>query len=221
MAHCCSGRFLESLQYSQIVSPQESMDCLPPLARKISALLGSHTPRKLNPANKGRAAVLMPIFEHDRDLYFLLTLRTDKVETHKNQISFPGGVRDPKDSELVQTALRESWEEVGLAAESVTILGEFDEYYSITDLIVTPFVGWLDSLSRLTPSPDEVQEILRVPWSIFRNDDLLRIEMRRRFEREMKIYFYQFGEKEVWGLTAQIIRDFLQLIEPLEHSGSD
>lgn len=197
------------------------MDCLPPLARKISTLLGSHIPRKLNPENKGRAAVLIPIFERDRELYFLLTLRTDKVETHKNQISFPGGVQDPRDNNLVQTALRESWEEIGLPADAVTILGEFDEYYSVTDLVVTPYAGWLGSVSRLVPNPDEVQEILRVPWSVFRNDDLLRIEMRRRFEREVKIYFYQFGEKEVWGLTAQIIRDFLQLIEPLGHFGSD
>ena len=212
---------LELLHYFSLEQLLEVMDTPPSLAKKISSLLSSHTPRRLNPENKGRAAVLIPIFQDDRDLYFLLTLRTDKVETHKNQISFPGGVRDPEDGELVQTALRESWEEVGLAAGKVTILGEFDEYYSVTDLIVTPYVGWLESLSDLTPNPDEVQEILQVPWTIFRNDNLLRIEMRKRFEREMKIYFYRFGEQEVWGLTAQIIRDFLQLIEPLEHSGSD
>src|SRR4029077_17249242 len=100
----------------------------------------------------------------------------------------------------------------------VTILGEFDEYYSVTGLIVTPFAGWITPPQDLTPNPDEVEEILRVPWSIFRDNRLSRVEMKKRSDQEKKIYFYQFEKKEVWGLTAQIIRDFLKLVELLQYS---
>ena len=194
------------------------MEPLPSLAQQISSLLNSRVPRKLFQDHLGRAAVLMPIFQDDSRNFFLLTLRTDKVETHKNQISFPGGVQASDDRDLVHTALRETWEEIGLVPGDISILGEFDEYYSITGLIVTPFVGWIAPPKDLRPNPDEVEEVLRVPWSIFRDNRLLRVEMKKRFEQEKKIYFYQFESKEVWGLTAQIIRDFLKLVEPLEGS---
>lgn len=194
------------------------MEPLPSFAQQISSLLDSRVPRKLNQEQLGRAAVLMPIFQKDSNNFFLMTLRTDKVETHKNQISFPGGVQASDDRDLVHTALRETWEEIGLLPGMVSILGEFDEYYSVTGLIVTPFAGWIAPPKDLRPNPDEVEEILRVPWSIFRDDRLLRIEVRKRFEQEKKIYFYQFEKKEVWGLTAQITRDFLKVIKPLEGS---
>ena len=196
------------------------MDPIPSLALQISSLLDSRKPRRLIQEHRGRAAVLMPIFQDRSGYFFLLTLRTGKVETHKNQISFPGGVQAPEDQDLLHTALRESWEEIGLVPEKVSILGKFDEYFSVTGLIVTPFAAWIDPPLDLTPNPDEVEEILQVPWSIFRDRGLLRVEMKKRFEQETQIYFYQFGEKEVWGLTAQIIRDFLKLVEPLERSNN-
>ncbi len=154
----------------------------------------------------------MPIFRQDQEYFFLLTQRTQRVETHKGQISFPGGVKDVSDRDLLQTALRESWEEIGLAPERVQILGEFDEYFSVTDLLVTPFAGWLDSPNDMKLNPEEVDEVLHVPFSLFRDSRLCRVETRRRFEVERKIYFYNYEGKEVWGLTAQIIRDFLKLI---------
>ena len=67
--------------------------------------------------------------------------RTHKVETHKGQISFPGGIQEGSDRDLLETALRETWEEIGLARQAIRVLGEFDEYLSITGLVVTPFVG--------------------------------------------------------------------------------
>ena len=184
------------------------------LPEQISTLLNARTPRKLDLKHSGRAAILMPIFKQDQEYFFLLTKRTQRVETHKGQISFPGGVKDVSDRDLLQTALRESWEEIGLAPERVQILGEFDEYFSVTDLLVTPYAGWLDSQYDLRLNPDEVEEVFHVPFSVFRDSRLCRVETRRRLEVERKIYFYNYEGKEVWGLTAQIIRDFLKLIDP-------
>jgi hypothetical protein len=78
---------------------------------------------------------------------------------------------------------------------------------------VTPFAAYLRGPLNLAPNPDEVDEILRVPFSLFQESRTLRVETRVRLGVERKVYFYDFQGKEVWGLTAQIIRDFLMLIE--------
>ena len=192
-------------------------DCLPPslptAIEKLTLQLRSHLPRRLEVEHSGRAAVLIPILERSDELCFLLTQRTHKVETHKGQISFPGGIQEDSDRDLLETALRETWEEIGLARQAIRVLGEFDEYLSITGLVVTPFVAWLQGPLHLTSNPDEVDEVLEVPFSVFRNSRLLRVETRVRQGVERKVYFYDFLGKEVWGLTAQMIRDLLQLLD--------
>src|SRR5262245_24450072 len=110
----------------------DTFSALPPLIESLRLRLQAHTPRRLNTEHAGRAAVLIPILPHDEGFCFLLTQRTHKVETHKGQISFPGGIQDSSDRDLLQTALRETWEEIGLAPQAIQILGEFDEYWSIT-----------------------------------------------------------------------------------------
>ena len=186
---------------------------LPGLIECLSGQLQSRNPRRLAVDHSGRAAVLVPILPHEEEFCFLLTQRTHKVETHKGQISFPGGIQEDSDSNLLQTALRETWEELGLGSESIRLLGEFDEYLSITGLIVTPFAAYVGGPLNLVPNPDEVDEILRVPFSIFQDSRTLRVETRERLGVERKVYFYDFQGKEVWGLTAQIIRDFLSLVD--------
>ena len=192
------------------MSPQQD---LPTLVAQIRSVLASRHSRRLDVEHTGRAAVLIPVMKHLDGFAFLLTRRTHNVQTHKGQISFPGGVQDPADESLLQTALRETREEIGLQSAAVSILGEFDEYLSVTGLIVTSFVAWLHQPVELTPSPDEVEEILLVPFDNFHEQRLLRTETRVRFGQEQKVYFYDFNGQEVWGLTAQIIRDFLQLLQ--------
>ena len=136
---------------------------------RIARLLNSRAPRKLEGALRARAAVLMPIFQRQEDYCFLLTLRTHTVETHKGQISFPGGVKEPEDHSLLETALRETWEEIGLPQTRIQILGEFDDYHSVTDLVVTPYAGWVVPPLNLVLNRKEVEEILEVPLSLFRD----------------------------------------------------
>ena len=101
-----------------------------------------------------------------------------------------------------------------MARQAIHILGEFDEYLSITGLIVTPFAAYVGGPLNLVPNPDEVDEILKVPFSTFQDSRCLRVEARVRQGVERKVYFYDFEGKEVWGLTAQIVRDFLALTDP-------
>ena len=182
-------------------------------ASQIASELASRAPHRLEGRHLGRAAVLMPIWERREALYFLLTRRTETVETHKGQISFPGGMRDSEQEPLVRTALRETQEEIGLPESQIRILGQFDDYLSSTDLIVTPFVGWVSPPLELSLNPEEVEEILEVPWSLFRDPGLCRTETLHRLGRDIPVYHYDFRGRDVWGLTARIIRDFLHLMD--------
>ncbi|MCZ7586272.1 MAG: CoA pyrophosphatase [Deltaproteobacteria bacterium] len=98
------------------------------------------------------ASVLIPVLADGGRPRVLLTVRTDRVEHHKNQISFPGGRQD-EGEDLERTALREAHEEVGLPPDRVRVVGMLDDIYTVTSYRVTPFVGWVDRAVRFAPSP--------------------------------------------------------------------
>jgi 8-oxo-dGTP pyrophosphatase MutT (NUDIX family) len=157
------------------------------------------------------AAVLMPIFERDGEPHFLLTRRTDEVETHKGQISFPGGGRRENES-LEAAALRETREEVGINEQEIEILGRFHDYLSSTGYRVSPFAAFLGQPFEVTLNAREVAEVLLVPFQTFLDPAGLRVERMDRQGRMVDVYFYSYGKYEIWGLTARIIRDFLEEI---------
>ena len=151
----------------------------------------------------------MPIFERGGEPHFLLTRRTEEVETHKGQISFPGGMRHD-DEQLEQTALRETFEEVGIESRRIEILGRFHDYISITEYRVSPFVGFIEEPFAVMPQPSEVAEVLSVPFHVFYDPDLLRVEQLNRTGKIVDVLFYSYGTHTIWGLTARIIKDFLE-----------
>jgi len=155
------------------------------------------------------AAVLMPIFERNGVPHFLLTKRTDEVETHKGQISFPGGMREAEE-DLEQTALRETFEEVGIERDKISVLGRFHDYLSITDYRVSPYAAYISTPFITKPQTREVAEILEVPFSVFTDPNRLRIDQGSRRGEKVSVYFYSYGAHEIWGLTALIIRDFFK-----------
>ncbi len=159
--------------------------------------------------------MLVPIFEEAGEPHFLLTLRTDAVATHKGQISFPGGMRDGDES-LEETALRETREEIGIAGDRVELLGRFHDYLSITHWRVAPFAGYLEQPLHAAPQTGEVAEILKVPFAVFRDPARLRIRQMDRLGSLVDVYFYDYGNRQIWGLTAHIIKDFLEELRLLE-----
>ena len=102
-----------------------------------------HQPVAISKHTATHAAVLIPLVQKDDGLYILLTKRTDSVEHHKGQISFPGGVYDDGDDSMVSTALREAEEEIGLCSSDVNILGQLDDIHIPTGFVVTPIVGYI------------------------------------------------------------------------------
>jgi 8-oxo-dGTP pyrophosphatase MutT (NUDIX family) len=179
------------------------------LGDRIRGRLEKLVPRTLPENYASEAAVLIPIFERDGLAHFLLTRRTEEVQTHKGQISFPGGMREGTES-LEQTALRETFEEVGIEQSRIQILGRFHDYLSVTDARVCPFAGYIAEPFTPRPQLTEVAEVLFVPFPVFLDPSRLRIERWNRSGREMEVYFYSYGPHEIWGLTARIIKDFLE-----------
>ena len=178
---------------------------------RIRDCLAALNPQKLTNGFTREAAVLMPIFEWEREYHFLLTRRTEEVQTHKGQISFPGGMREGNES-LIETALRETFEEVGIDASKIEILGRFHDYISIHSYRVTPFAGFIDKPFTTVPQVREVAEVIQVPFRIFRDPDRLRIEKRIVRDGEEDVYFYSYGTHQIWGLTARIIKDFMEAL---------
>jgi 8-oxo-dGTP pyrophosphatase MutT (NUDIX family) len=175
----------------------------------IMSFLGGFRRKELGKPNLKKAAVLMLFYPKNGELYVLLTKRTDDVEHHKGQISFPGGSYDEEDSDLLVTALRESEEEIGLPREVVRVLGLFDEYETPSGFSITPVVASAEVLPPLTPHAAEVAAILEVPVSLFTDERNERVEQRAPFGVPLNVYFYRFGEHEIWGATAAILRSFL------------
>jgi 8-oxo-dGTP pyrophosphatase MutT (NUDIX family) len=116
------------------------------------------------------------------------------------------------DESLEATALRETWEEIGVEAESIEILGRFHDYVSITEYRVVPYVGYVRTPFQVVPQPAEVAEVLMVPFRVFRDPGRVRTEKMMRRGELIDVYFYSYNSYQIWGLTARIIKDFLSAI---------
>ena len=108
---------------------------------QIRKILHTRDRRIIEQPSLARAAVLVPLFEKGENCHIVFTKRSDNVRYHKGEISFPGGVFDERDLELERTALRETDEEIGLKENDVQIIGVLDDIITVTQFIVTPFVG--------------------------------------------------------------------------------
>ncbi len=158
------------------------------------------------------AAVLVPLFKKDDRCHLLFTKRSEQVKYHKGEISFPGGVVDEEDKELVRTALREAFEEIGLKENDVQVIGVLDDIVTTTQFIVTPIVGLFPYPYPFEVSEVEIAELIEVPLSfLLAEENLSEREFSRGDQKEI-IYFYQYGNHTIWGATARILKQFLDLI---------
>jgi len=178
----------------------------------ISEQLSGRKKRSINFPEYRKSAVMILFMEKDNSPHVLLTLRTDKVSTHKGQVSFPGGGYDSSDKDFLDTALRETMEEVGIPPEEIEILGEFDEYISIAGFHVYVHVGALNKVQEYVVCRDEIDEMLEVPFSLFYNEKYTKCEKFTHEGRDFDIYYYDYGKAVIWGMTARILTDFARKI---------
>ncbi len=158
------------------------------------------------------AAVLLPILVGDVPEKLLLTRRSDKLRRQPGDIAFPGGAVDPEDPTALHAALRESREEVGLLTEHVKVLGQMDERATVTGFRITPFVGAVDGPYPFRTN-HEVDALIEVPIETLRDPDILEVENRRMPDGSMRdVYHYHFEGHDIWGITGQLIKEFLDLM---------
>jgi 8-oxo-dGTP pyrophosphatase MutT (NUDIX family) len=162
-----------------------------------------------------RAGVLIPLVRRGNEIELLFTRRTDTVLTHKGQISFPGGQREDSDVETVETALRESYEEIGLEPSRVTVLGELDDVFTaVSSFVITPVVGLVEGgIDNLRLAPDEVKSLLLVPVTQLLDSDIHTTETRNVGEQQYRIHYYTIGDDIIWGATGRIVYQFLKAWE--------
>ncbi len=179
---------------------------------QIEKMLSSRKRRVIEHPPFSHAAVLVPLFQKDKDCHLLFTKRSEEVKYHKGEISFPGGMVDEEDKELINTALREADEEIGLKERDVQIIGVLDDIVTITEFIVTPIVGLFPYPYPFKVSEVEIAELIEVPLaSLLGEDCFSEREIFRGGQKEV-VYAYQYGKHIIWGATARILNQFLNLI---------
>ena len=181
----------------------------------IRTRLAAYEPQLIADETLARAAVLLPLYESRDETHILFTKRSELVEHHKGQISFPGGAYDATDPDLRFTAVRETWEEIGVAVDHVDVIGQLDEMITISNFLVRPFVGHITEPGPypFAHSEVEVAEILEVPLAHLRDEANVVAELRTYQGREIMAYSYRWRDHLIWGATARILKQFLDLVE--------
>ena len=157
------------------------------------------------------AAVLIPIFCKDKAHHIIFTQRSHKVPHHKGQVSFPGGARSPADSSLLDTALRESWEEIGLEAKDVEVLGELDDYATTSGYNISPFVGFIPYPYEFRLNPYEIDDVFSVPVSVLLRKADGKQEQYTFGNQFFVDHSYEYEGRVIWGATAQILQQLLEI----------
>jgi 8-oxo-dGTP pyrophosphatase MutT (NUDIX family) len=193
------------------------------LINHIATVLAHYKPQKfIYKITKSRpAAVLIPIFFKENQAHLLFTKRTDYVEHHKGQISFPGGSQDHGDASLSITALRETEEEVGIKSNDVTILGQTDVFLTNTHFLITPFVGFYKYPYPYDINDGEIDRLIEIPLAHFFNDDVFEIKPYKKDGYRWQVHYYKYGKELVWGVTGFLLSNFLSIVFGLDRNISE
>lgn len=184
------------------------------LRARLDAGLGRRPRRALDRSDLVSAAVLVAITDRGEP-HLLFTKKTGSVPHHKGQFSFPGGIVEQRDGSRVETALREAWEEIRLPAAAVEVLGLLDDTETrATSFIITPVVGLVTAPVELVPDGREIERVLEVPLRVLRDPGIFRAETWERDGEPHEVLFYSVSAADViWGATARILKQFLDLLE--------
>ncbi len=159
------------------------------------------------------SAVLLPIYQTEGKCHIIFTKRTDHLTHHKGQISFPGGGRHDKDKSLLETALRESYEEIGLKVSDVRILGELDDAATVTSLYrIVPFIGLIPYPYDFKIDRFEVDEVFGLPLEGLLNNANRKEEELVYGDKIIRVFTYELNGRVIWGATAWILNQFLEIL---------
>jgi len=186
----------------------------------MEKLPGESAQLKMAPAFRGdfpekgdplHAAVLIVLYPVGEELHVLFMKRNEYDGPHSGQVSFPGGAWEPQDHNLEQTAIRETREEMGIE-EYLEILGALTPLHiPVSNFLVFPFVAWLDKTPRFEPDRSEVQYVIEVPLKMLLDPVTRDSETIYHHNQAIQAPFYQVGKEKIWGATAMMLSEFLEL----------
>lgn len=180
---------------------------------QVRAAVSAHRKTAVSDGHLVQSAVLVPLLYKDGELHVLLTERTQGVRSHKGQVCFPGGGMSPGDASLLDTALREAWEETGVNPSDVEIIGEIDDnVVRSTGYVITPFVGFIPYPYPFRVSESETSDIFFVPLRVLA-DPLQFFRQERVIDGH---YYYgpvcDFEGHVIWGATGRILEHLIGLL---------
>jgi 8-oxo-dGTP pyrophosphatase MutT (NUDIX family) len=178
----------------------------------LRQLLARRQKRYIVDESRVPSAVLLLIYIKQGQYQILFIKRTEKVKEHKGQISFPGGTREEADVTLLDTALRECTEEIGLCAEDVEVLGELDdELTTSSNYVVSTFIAAIPCPYRFKINEEEVEEIIEIPISALIDENCLQQDTELLDGKMVDSYAYYYQGRLIWGATARILKLFLDI----------
>jgi len=186
---------------------------------KIHPVTRSRHPSPTSKEFLASAAVLLPLYHHQEEWYLLFIKRAHhKGDRHSGQIAFPGGRQESGDRSLRETALRETREEIGLPPNLIHIYGKLPDLITVTDYKVTPFVGLIPYPHNLILSPTEVEKTISIPLIWLSNQSNFEVKNWTpdpdHFPPQEVIFYNRYNNEILWGATARMVRDLLELLPP-------
>ena len=177
--------------------------------------VASHDPNEIDD-QRYDAAVVAPVLERDGEHHLLFTKRADHLGDHPGQMSFPGGGTEPTDGTILDTALREANEEIGLEPAEADVVGQLDDIRTVTEYAVTPFVARVPDRAY-DPDEREVAEIALLPLSGILDPDNYEYERRDHpYYGDIVVHYFHVDGYTVWGATGRILVQLLELTTPFE-----
>jgi 8-oxo-dGTP pyrophosphatase MutT (NUDIX family) len=164
-----------------------------------------------HPSPLRSAAVLIALVESDNGegLQVLLTKRASHLRHHPSQVSFPGGKVEKEDTSLIDTALREAYEEIGLSREAITVLGQLPPYQTISGFQVTPIIAIVASAQLYQMDKNEVAEIFQVPLQHFITTNDHHVFVAHKSGKPHNVHFLPYKHYNIWGATAVMLKDLV------------
>ena len=173
--------------------------------------LAQRKPTRLAHPKFKLAAVLIPIIDSGGSTEFIFTVRTSKVQKHKGEISFPGGAFEEElDHSLQETAIREAKEEINLNPEQIQVLGELDDFCTMTGYIIHPVVAHVSPPYEYRLAKSEVAEIFTVPLDFFKNPTHFEERIINMGDWQYAVYYFKTKTHTIWGATAHIVVNFFE-----------
>jgi 8-oxo-dGTP pyrophosphatase MutT (NUDIX family) len=184
------------------------------LIEKVEQALADYDPKRIDHPTAANAAVLILIHKREGTPHVVFTERTNHVEHHKGQMCFPGGACDDVDVDCEETALRETFEEIGVSSEHVRVVGRLDDMITISNFRVTPIVGFLEHETAYTYSINdhEVSRVIEVPLSFLLEEENMELEIREHQGREVLVPAFTFDGHRIWGATARMMHQLIELL---------